>query len=496
MLTPANFKGYQRKATLHQMYYPHSMLWLFCGGGKTIVTLTTIEHRMRTKQVTKTLIFGPLRIIHSVWGNEAKKWSHTKHLRFSVIHGTPKERLRKLFTEADIYLCNYEQMAWLSDVLTHYYIKQGKPLPFEMVVYDEVTRVKNSNSQRVGGGWKYTNKGKANEERKRILGWRKMIPHFKYATGLTGTPSANGYIDLHGQYLVVDGGKRLGEYVTHFKNSYFSQGYDGWTYTVTEPGKQWIEHKIADITIKMDAEDYLTLPPLTINDIFVDLPEPVMKQYREVEKEMFTRLDDGTEIELFNRASVSNKTLQFCNGSPYKKPGEPEWVDLHDEKLQALDSILEEAAGKTVLVGYSFKADAARIMKRYKKLKPVNLTMTPVKKLRDVIDKGCKGQIKLMIGHPASLGHGVDGLNEFCNIIVWFGLNWSLELYEQLIGRIASGERFKKPVTMHRILCRDTIDLAVADALRRKNSDQIGLKNAIQRYRSGMTPRNGELSFM
>jgi hypothetical protein len=601
-------------------------------------------------------------------------------------------------------------MGWLSNVLDHYYISQGKPLPFEMVVYDEVTRVKNSNSQRVAGG-NITRqklfvrqphemseqqmkgaglKGKALREEKelvtarniqryeelrrqfprnkddminqhgelvvvpeikeKIIGWREMSKHFKYTTGLTGTPSSNGYIDLHGQYLVIDNGERLGPYVSHYRDSYFSQGYDGWTYELTEVGKTWIEHKIADITIKMDSEDYLTLPPLKINDIMVDLPPKVMQQYREVEKDMFTRLDDGTEIELFNRASVSNKCLQFCNGSPYNEPLKPEWTALHDEKLQALDSIIEEAQGKTILLGYSFKSDAERIMKRYKHLKPINLTKVPAKDLSKVIDQGNKGGIKLMLGHPAclhpetqvlterhgwvriidvelsdrvfdgvefvshdgcsysgykdvidalgvtmthnhkilindewveakdvqdseevrrkalykyegddksisemfelqsgisdpapecneeqqteecgtqrtekthvydlvncgprhrfvirnehgecfvshnSLGHGVDGLNDFCHIIVWFGLNWSLELYEQLIGRIASGQRFKHPVTMHRILCNDTIDLAVADALRRKDSDQVGLKKAIQRYRDGVL--NGPVDFM
>ncbi len=491
MLTPQHLKDYQKKAILHQLYLDNSMLWLGCGLGKTVATLTTIEHRMRAAQVQKTLIFGPLRVIYNVWEREARKWSHVQHLRFSIIHGSEKKRLRQLFTEVDIYLCNYENMGWLSNVLDHYYISQNKPLPFQMIVYDESTRVKNSNSQRIVGAWKYQNRGQINESRERILGWRKMIPHFKYTTGLTGTPAANGYIDLHGQYLCIDGGQRLGEYVTHYRDSYFTQGYDSWSYKISAPGKQWIENKIADITIKMDAEDYLTLPPLTVNDVHVDLPKSAMVKYKEVEKDMFTRLDNGTEIELFNRASVSNKCLQFSNGSPYNEPYKPEWTALHDKKLEALDSIVEEAAGKTILIGYSFKSDAERIMKRYKRLKPVNLTKTPANKLNTVIDAGCRGEIKIMIGHPASLGHGIDGLNEFCKIIVWFGLPWSLELYLQLIGRIASGQRFKHPVTMHRILANNTIDFAVLDALNKKDSDQAGLKAAIHRYRM-----NSSLNFM
>lgn len=487
MLNPSQFYDYQKKAILHQLYNPDSMLWLGCGLGKTIVTLTTIEHRIRSGQVQKVLVFGPLRVICSVWEREARKWEHTKHLRFSILHGNEKKRTRQLFASADIYLCNYENMNWLTGILEHYYTSQDKPLPFQMVVYDEITRVKNSTSMRIKGGNRVVDKGKPSEHSVKVPGWRKMIDQFQYRTGLTGTPGANGYLDLFGQYLVIDGGQRIGKYITHYKEAYFTKGYDGWSHEITDIGKQVIEDKISDITIRMDEKDYLELPPLKINDIVVRLPDKIMKRYREIERDMFTQLDDGTEFELFNRISVSNKCLQFANGSPYLEPENPEYVNIHDEKLQVLDSILEEAQGKTVLLGYIFKSDADRIMKRYKKLNPVNLTTTPPKQLNKVIDSGNKGRIKLMIGHPASLGHGVDGLNDFCNILVWFGLPWSLELYEQMIGRIASGQRFRKPVTMHRILCENTIDFAVSDALRDKNTTQDGLKKAIQNYRKRET---------
>jgi len=503
MLSPKQLHGYQKKATLHQLYHDNSMLWLGCGLGKTPVTLTTIEHRIRAGQVKKVLVFGPVRVIHAVWEREARKWEHTKHLTFSIV-GWPNEKKRKqgLANDADIYLCNYENMNWLATYLQHYYIDQGKPLPFDMVVYDEITRVKNSTSLRVAGGRKekVKNRGKTNEVRTpyRVTGWRAMLPHIKYSTGLTGTPAANGYTDLHGQYLMIDGGQRLGEYITHYKEAYFTTGYDGWTQEVTEIGKQWIEHKIADITVKMDAEDYLELPDLIENDIVVDLSEKQMEKYREIEQDMYTQLDNGTEIEVFNRASVSNKCLQYSNGSVYTDPGNPTspWEDIHDEKLQALDSIIEEAQGKTVLVGYTFRFDADRIMRRYKNLNPVNLTSVKPEDLTKVLADGNAGRIKLMIGHPKSLGHGVDGLNEFCKIIVWYGLPWSLEEYTQLIGRIAAGQRFTVPVTMHRILSRSTLDVAVLDALRRKEGDQNGLKNAIQRYRDGMTPLDGTEGFI
>ncbi len=517
MLTPDLLHDYQKRATLHQLYHDDSMLWLDMGLGKTVITLSSIAHRMQVGQVQKTLIFGPLRVIYSVWEREARKWSHTQHLRFSIIHGTVKQREMALFKDADIYLCNYEAMGWLAAELDHYYISQDKPLPFQSVVYDEVTKVKNSQSQRIKGGWTEVirkpskligaAKGKtkkqlkaqgwddhklielgmmipAEKERVKTTGWRKVIDHFKYRTGLTGSPAPNGYMDLFGQYLAVDGGERLGEYITHYRDAYFVKGYDGWTYLPSEQGKQWIEHKIADMTLKMDAADYLELPEVIYNDVMVDMPEKAMVHYQEIEKEMFTRLDDGTEIELFNRASVSNKCAQAANGSPYKSPETSEWVNLHEVKLEALDDIIEESGGSPVLIAYSFKSDAERIMKRYKKLKPVNLTTTPSNQLRKTINDWIDGKIKVMIGHAASLGHGIDGLQESGNTLVWFGLNWSLELYLQMNARL-DRQGQTKPVIIHRILCNDTIDLAISDALIRKTDDQDGLKDSIQRYRDG-----------
>jgi SNF2 family DNA or RNA helicase len=536
MLTPANLHDYQRKAILHQLYYPDSMLWLDMGLGKTIVTLSTIEHRMRAQQVQKTLIWGPLRVIHSVWEKEARNWSHTKHLRFSVIHGTPRKRERQLFSDADVYLCNYENMAWLSNILKHYFIDQGKPLPFQFCVYDEVSKMKNAQSQRMLGGkrqvadkvvkmlqpagsttyemyknagWKDRQLTKAGlaeitpAEYIRFSGWKKMVQHFPFKTGLTGTPAPNGYIDLHGQYLAVDGGERLGEYITHYRDSYFEQGYDGWTYQPSETGKLLIENKVSDITIKMDAEDYLDLPELITNDIMVDLPDKVMQQYREVEKDMFTRLDDGTEIEVFSKTSISNKCLQFCNGSPYKEPMQPEYSVIHDEKFKALDDIIEEAAGEPVVVSYTFRSDAHEMMKRYAKkdkkgrwkFRVVNLTEVPAHKTGEIIEDFIAGKIRLLIGHPASMGHGIDGLQKRGNILVWFGLTWNLEFYEQMIKRLKRQGQSRR-VVMHRIMCKDTIDLAVADALKRKDGDQTSLKNAIQRYRDGLIPGDGSLSFM
>src|SRR5699024_5203540 len=305
--------------------------------------------------------------------------------------------------------------------------------------------------------------------------------------------ASNGYLDLHGQYLAIDNGERLGQYITHYKNDFFESDYMGWSYSPTDIGKQRIEEQISDITKKMDAKDYLDMPAVKITNLLVDMSEKARKWYQEVEKEMFTQLENGREIEVFSRSSVSNKCLQFCNGSPYY-PDSKEYEAVHDAKLDALEDVLEEAGGQPVLCSYTFKSDADRIMKRFKKYKPVNLTSVASKDTEKVINDWNSGKLKLLIGHPASMGHGIDGLQESGNIVVWFGLNWSLELYEQMNGRI-DRQGQQRPVSIIRILCRDTIDLAVVDAIERKTDDQEGLKTALQRYRDGITTNELEVNF-
>lgn len=477
MLTPDRLHDYQKQCVRHQLERADSMLWLQPGLGKTIITLTAIVERMRMGGVKKVLVFGPLRVIQSVWEREARKWEHTKHLRFSVMQGAKATRGAALAADADVYLCNYENMNWLAGELHRHYVDKGDHLPFDMVVYDEISKMKNSTSLRMNGGWR-DRKG----VRVKIVGWRNILTGFRYRVGLTGTPASNGYLDLHGQYLSVDGGARLGERVTHYKDSYFMSDYMGWNYAPTESGKKIIEKKISDITIKMDAANYLDMPKCKTVDIMVDLPPKARKVYDEIEKDLFAQLEDGTELEVFSRSAVSNKVLQCANGNAYLSPGSDEYAVIHDAKLDALEDIIEEAAGAPVLCSYSYKADAERIMERFKKLKPVNLTASKATDTGKIIDQWNSGGIKLLVGHPASVGHGLDGLQDSGSIVVWFGVNWSLELYEQMNCRI-DRQGQKRPVTIFRILANDTLDLATADAIERKTGDQNGLKIAMQRYR-------------
>jgi hypothetical protein len=403
MLTRDMMHLYQGEAVNHANANYQSMLWLGMGLGKTIITLSSIVDRMNAGQVKKVLIFGPVRVINSVWAQEAQKWEHTKHLRFSTIHGTPMRRSRAMFADADVHMVNYENANWFCEQLLHYYIDQGKPLPYDMVVYDEISKFKNSTSKRMAGGYTDRTGTDGKEIRIKLHGWRKMIPHFKYRMGLTGTPAANGYLDLFGQFLAIDGGDRLGEFVTHFKDSYFKSDYMGWGCEVTTIGKQFIEQKISDITLKMDAKDYLDLPAVKVTNMMVDLPAKARKAYNEMEAQMFAALDNGDDLEVFSKAAVSNKCCQIANGAAYLSAESDEWTKVHDAKLDALEEVLEEAGGSPVLCSYSFKADAQRIMTKFKKYKPVNLTAEKASATAGILKRWREGKIKLLVGHPACL---------------------------------------------------------------------------------------------
>lgn len=482
LLKPSQLHEYEKTAILFQLYNPYSALWMGMGLGKTIVTLSSIVHRMQTGEVKKTLIVAPLRVCTSVWEKEARKWEHTKHLTFSLIHGTEKKKSHALFTEADIYLINYEGLTWLVDKLLTYYLDKGELLPFESVAYDECSKLKNAQSVRFAGGKRESEDKNGNPFIVITKGWKKIANHFKFRTGLTGTPISNGYLDLFGQYLALDSGERLGKFITHYRNNYFISDYMGWAYTPSELGKQAIEAKINDITLSMtDTSKYIDLPKVTYSNIIVELPKKARLHYNEIEKELFTQLDSGIDIELFNASSVSNKLLQICNGSAYYDL-EGHWELIHKAKLDALDEVLEEAAGSPVFCAYNYKSDAQEIMKRFKKYKPINLTEEKSKNTPKILEKWNNNQIRLMIAHPASAGHGIDGLQETGSIVVWFGLNYSLELYQQMNARI-DRQGQKNPVSIIHIMAKNTMDSVVLETLENKNSTQQDLAYTIKKYR-------------
>lgn len=463
MLTPNLLHDYQKRAVNHQCTRPHSMLWLDMGLGKTIVTLTSIAHLIGTGFLRGVVIVAPIRVIRLVWRQEAAKWEHTKHLRFSMMTGTRDQRTRALLRPADIWLINYENLGWMAEVLDTYFVSKGKPMPFNGVVWDEISKMKNSTTNRV----------------KAV---RKVLPAFDWTTGLTGTPASNGYKDLHGQFLVVDKGQRLGVSKTAFKTRFYKKAgpYKEVPYPDTE---ETIKNLIGDITLEMSAEDYNKLPDLIVNDVEVEMPTEVRAKYEQMEREFFTVLDSGKELEVFNSAALTNKCLQFSNGAVYPVAGMPLWEPVHDAKLDALEEIIDEAQGSPVLCAYAYRSDAERIMQRFKSLDPINLTECKSEgSLTAAMARWKSGQCALMIGHPASMGHGIDGLQHAGRTLVWFGLNWSLDLYDQFNARVRRQGQGAS-VVCHRILCRDTLDQAQAIALNEKATTQAGLRAAVKQYR-------------
>lgn len=451
---------YQYRAIEFQCLREHSMLFLDMGLGKSVITLTSIQHLIKTDYLTAVLVVAPIRVCNLVWKQEAAKWEHTQGLKFANLTGNRDQRTRTLKSKADVYLINYENLEWLSTVIASHFIKNKLPIPFNGVVFDEITKCKNSTT-------------------KRVKAYLKIQKHFKWATGLTGTPASNGLKDLHGQYLVIDGGERLGRFKTKFQTAYFKEAF--YKLIPYPDTSEKIQAQISDITLEMGAADYNPLPKVIFNDIWVELPPNLRKLYNKMEKEFFLNIE-GQDIRMFNTAALMNKCFQFSNGAVYVEPNNPEYKTVHDLKLAVLEDILEEASGNPILCSYGFKSDAARIMEKFKKIKPINLSdCKNAKTLERTVNRWKKGDLPLMIGHPASIGHGLDGLQDSCHQVVWFGLNWSLDLYSQLNARVLRQGQ-TKTVIVHRILTLDTFDIIQKKALDDKATTENELRIAIKNY--------------
>jgi hypothetical protein len=462
---------YQQRAIQHILDHPNGMLWEDMGLGKTIQVLTAFIKLREDFAVSSMLVVAPLRIIQSVWRQEAEKWDHTKHLRFSLIHGPEPRRIAALRRRADIYLINYEQLAWLSTQLKHLYLRHGRYPPFSLVVYDEVTKVKNSQS-------------------KRVKAWRSVLPYFSRRVGLTGEPAAGtGYRDLFGQYLCVDGGQRLGTSVTAYREAFLKPlGFQGHGWVVTRTGKEQIHKRIADITLELSAKDYLDLPPIKNNTIWVDLPPKARRVYDELEASFFAELDSGADLEVTNEASKMNKLAQIASGAAYLSVGGP-WEEIHREKIDALTDIVEEASGRPLLLGYTYIHEASRIAQAFPERPQEHdgasflSSRLAERELMDVIRRWEFDEIPLLCGHPASMGHGLNLQGSSARSVVWFSLPWSLELYNQMNARLFGGHRRQGASVVHHILARDTVDEVIWAALDTKSMSQAGLKLAVRKYR-------------
>ena len=439
---------YQEYATQWILDKEKAGLLLDMGMGKSVITLTAIDELMFDYfEVSKVLVIAPLRVAESTWDEEAAKWDHLKHLKISKVLGTEKERINALYTKADIYIINRENVKWLVD-------KCGKDWPFDMVVIDELSSFKSHRAQR-------------------FKALKKVRPFMKLVVGLTGTPAPNGLIDLWSQIYLLDGGERLGKTITGYRERYFlpdkRNQHIVFTYKLKEGAEEAIYEKLSDICVSMKAEDYLKLPERINNIIPIHLPKKAKEKYDQLERDLLLPLKDSDIVA--NTAGVlANKLLQMANGAVYDEDGDVQ--EIHNAKLKALEDTIEAANGKPVLIFYSYKHDLDRIKKH---LKRDDLTVLDT---AEDIKKWNEGKIPIMLAHPASAGHGLN-LQAGGNIIIWFGLTWSLELYSQANARLYRQGQ-KQNVIIHHLVSKGTMDEDVMKALEGKEVGQEALLNAVK----------------
>lgn len=455
MLNRNNLHNYQNACIKHIIKHPFCGVFLEMGLGKTATTLTAINDLMYDcLEINSVLVIAPKRVAESVWQEEAENWEHLKHLTFSKIIGTKQQRLDALNKKADIHIISRDNIAWLCANCG------GSKLPFDMIVVDELSSFKSYKSQR----WKAL---------------RLVQPCFKRFVGLTGTPAPNSLIDLWPQIYLMDRGSRLGKTITAYRNMYFRPGKTNgnvvFSYDLLPESDRLIHEKISDICISMKSEDYLNMPERTDNYIKLSMPDELQKKYDDFEKDKVIELfepkeGEEKEVNAINAAALCNKLLQFANGAMYDENRNV--YSIHDLKLEALKEIIDDANGKSVLVAWSFQHDRDRIMEYLKAYKPREL-----KKPQDIIDWN-QGKVQVMLAHPASAGHGLN-LQAGGNIIVWFGLTWSLELFQQFNARLYRQGQ-KNNVIIHYLVMKNTYDEEVVAALKRKDRKQSALMDSIK----------------
>lgn len=443
------------------------------GTGKTPSTLSAIADLLLFGDVRHVLILAPKRVALSTWAGEKNKFSNLSHLDMAIAVGSPSERAAALARRAQITVCTYDLIPWLIEQV-------GNDWFFDMLVCDEASKLKGCrvSLQRSKTGKLFLN-GQGSVRAKALA--RYALGKTKRFIGLTGTPAPNGIEDVWALAFFVDMGRRLGTSFTAYVDRFFQRVPGGGGYTQIRPLKHAqaeVQNLIRDITITIEAKDYFDLPPLIENLVKVQLPPAARRQYLEMEKQMFTEIEQH-EVEVFNAAAKTNKCLQLASGAAYVDENGT-WVEVHDEKLQALESVIEEAAGMPVLVAYQFKSDLARILKRFKQARA--LSQDP-----KMIDEWNAGRIPILVVHPASAGHGLS-LQHGSNILVFFSTGWALENDQQVIERIGPTRQaqsgYNRPVFIHRLVAEDTLEEVVVERIRTKASVQDALLQALKRRRS------------
>nr|DAK80614.1 MAG TPA: Chromatin remodeling complex ATPase [Caudoviricetes sp.] len=441
--SPHNYQAY---AIDYIETHPVAAVLLDMGLGKTVISLTAIADLLFDSfEAHRVLVVAPLRVARDTWPAEISKWEHLKNLTYAVAVGTVKERKAALAANADITIINRENLGWLID-------SSGFDFNYDMVIIDELSSFKNHTS-------------------KRFQSLMKVRPKVKRIIGLTGTPSSNGLMDLWAEFKLLDFGERLGRFITHYRNNYFipdkRNGEIIYSYKPMPYAEDAIYRKISDITISMKSTDHLQMPELITSQYEVQLSEDEETRYEELKADFILELPEG-EVTAANAASLTGKLSQLANGAIYDDEGNI--VEFHDRKLDALEDIIESANGKPLLVAYWFKHDLQRIKKRFD-VREINTS-------KDIIDWN-NGNIPVAIIHPASAGHGLN-LQAGGSTLVWFGLTWSLELYQQTNARLWRQGQTSGTVIIEHIITKGTIDERILKALSLKEVTQNALIDAVK----------------
>lgn len=436
---------YQQYATRFIEKNEVAAVFLECGLGKSVITLTAIKHLIASGEVRRVLVVAPLRVAKNTWKDEIAKWDHLKGLTYAIAIGSVSERTSALLAAADITIINRENVEWLIE-------KSGVEFDYDMVVIDELSSFKSHSAKRF----------------KALL---RARPYVSRIVGLTGTPSSNGLMDLWAEFRLLDMGERLGRYITRYRTNYFTPDKRNqqivFSYKPLPGAEERIYEKISDITISMRAKDYLKLPALVMNTVNVEMDEKASAIYKQLKSDMIVDIH-STEIDAVNAAALSNKLIQMANGAVYGE--ERKVLYIHDEKLNALEDLIESANGKPVLVAYWFKHDLERIKARF-------LEAREIKSTEDIHSWN---QRKISVGliHPASAGHGLN-LQAGGSTLIWFGLTWSLELYEQTIGRLLRQGQ-TETVVVHHIVTGGTLDERILKSIAKKEKTQDALIDAVK----------------
>lgn len=441
--SPHNYQAY---AINYIETHPIAAVLLDMGLGKTVISMTAIADLLFDSfKAHRILVVAPLRVARDTWPAEIAKWEHLQHLTYAVCVGTPKERCAALLTGADITIINRENLGWLID-------SSGFDFDYDMVVIDELSSFKNHKS-------------------KRFQSLMKVRPKVKRIIGLTGTPSSNGLMDLWAEFKLLDFGERLGRFITHYRNNYFipdkRNGEIIYSYKPMAYAEDAIYRRISDITISMKSTDHLQMPELITSQYEVQLSEEEEKRYEDLKADFILELPEG-EITAANAASLTGKLSQLANGAIYDDDGNI--IEFHDRKLDALEDLIEAANGKPLLVAYWFKHDLQRIKKRF--------DVREIKSSKDITDWN-NGNIPVAVIHPASAGHGLN-LQAGGSTLIWFGLTWSLELYQQTNARLWRQGQTSGTVVIEHIITKGTIDERILKALSLKEVTQNALIDAVK----------------